>query len=40
MWDTILGGSVSVSTITYAVNGKHHAVVMKGDGALTGTLPL
>ncbi len=38
LWDTILGGSVSVSTITYAVNGKQYVAVMTGDGALTGTL--
>jgi PQQ-dependent dehydrogenase (methanol/ethanol family) len=38
LWDTILGGSVSVSTITYAVNGKQYVAVMTGDGALTGSL--
>ena len=38
LWDTILGGSVSVSTITYAVNGKQYVAVMTGDGQLTGTL--
>src|SRR6202035_3151735 len=38
LWDTILGGSVSVSTITYAVNGKQYVAVMTGDGQLTGSL--
>ncbi len=38
LWQTILGGSVAVSTITYAVNGKQYVAVMTGDGALTGSL--
>ncbi|PWT97723.1 MAG: hypothetical protein C5B51_30790 [Terriglobia bacterium] len=35
LWETVLGGSVSVSTITYGVNGKQYVAVMTGDGALT-----
>ena len=31
VWETILGGNVSVSTITYAVNGKQYIAVMTGD---------
>jgi alcohol dehydrogenase (cytochrome c) len=38
LWSTILGGSISVSTITYAVNGKQYVCVLTGDGLLTGSL--
>jgi alcohol dehydrogenase (cytochrome c) len=38
LWETILGGSISVSTITYGVNGKQYVAVMTGDGLLTSTL--
>ncbi len=38
LWETILGGSVSVSTITYAANGKQYVAVMTGDGLLTTSL--
>ncbi len=31
LWETILGGNVSVSTITYAVGGKQYLCVMTGD---------
>jgi alcohol dehydrogenase (cytochrome c) len=31
LWETILGGNVSVSTISYAVNGKQYVCVMTGD---------
>jgi len=31
LWETILGGNISVSTITYAVNGKQYIAVMTGD---------
>jgi alcohol dehydrogenase (cytochrome c) len=31
MWESILGGNISVSTITYAVNGKQYISVMTGD---------
>ena len=36
LWETIVGGIVSVSTITYAVNGKQDVAVMTGEGQ-TGT---
>ena len=35
LWQTTVGGSVSVSTITYAVNGKQYVAVMTGDGLMT-----
>jgi PQQ-dependent dehydrogenase (methanol/ethanol family) len=38
LWQTIVGGSVSVSTISYAVNGKQYVAVLTGDGQLTGSL--
>jgi alcohol dehydrogenase (cytochrome c) len=31
LWQTILGGNISVSTITYAVNAKQYVCVMTGD---------
>jgi alcohol dehydrogenase (cytochrome c) len=31
LWETILGGNTSVSTIAYAVNGKQYIAVMTGD---------
>ena len=31
LWESILGGNISVSTITYAVNGKQYVAVMTGD---------
>ncbi len=31
LWESILGGNVSVSTITYAVNGKQYIAVMSGN---------
>ena len=31
LWESVLGGNVSVSTITYAVNGKQYVCVMTGD---------
>ena len=38
LWESILGGNVSVSTITYAVNGKQYIAVMTGDNAKTPEL--
>lgn len=38
LWEAILGGSISVSTITYAVNGKQYVAVMTGNGLLDGVL--
>jgi alcohol dehydrogenase (cytochrome c) len=32
LWETILGGIIQTSTITYAVNGKQYVAVMTGDG--------
>jgi len=32
VWETILGGIIQMSTITYAVNGKQYVAVMSGDG--------
>jgi PQQ-dependent dehydrogenase (methanol/ethanol family) len=34
LWESILGGPISVSTITYAVNGKQYVAVMTGDSQL------
>ncbi len=31
LWETILGGNISVSTITYAVKGKQYVAVMTGN---------
>jgi alcohol dehydrogenase (cytochrome c) len=31
LWESILGGNISVSTITYAVNAKQYVCVMTGD---------
>jgi alcohol dehydrogenase (cytochrome c) len=31
LWESILGGNISVSTITYSVNGKQYVAVMTGD---------
>ena len=31
LWETILGGNISVSTITYAAKGKQYIAVMTGD---------
>ena len=32
LWETILGGVIQMSTITYAVDGKQYIAVMTGDG--------
>jgi alcohol dehydrogenase (cytochrome c) len=32
LWETMLGGIVQMSTITYAVDGKQYIAVMTGDG--------
>lgn len=32
LWETVLGGIVQMSTITYAVEGKQYVAVMTGDG--------
>ncbi len=33
LWETILGGNISVSTISYAANGKQYVAVMTGENA-------
>jgi alcohol dehydrogenase (cytochrome c) len=38
LWETALGGNTSVSTITYAVNGKQYVAVMTGDNPKTPEL--
>jgi alcohol dehydrogenase (cytochrome c) len=38
LWESILGGPISVSTITYAVNGKQYVAVMTGDNLAVGGL--
>ncbi len=38
VWEQILGGTVAVSTITYAVNGKQYVAVLTGEGAMTNGL--
>jgi alcohol dehydrogenase (cytochrome c) len=43
LWETVLGGNVSVSTIAYAVNGRQYVAVMTGDNLkvpeLLGVVP-
>ena len=43
LWESILGGNISVSTISYAVNGKQYIAVMTGDNLkvpeLSGEFP-
>jgi alcohol dehydrogenase (cytochrome c) len=38
LWESILGGPVSVSTITYAVKGKQYIAVTTGDNLANGVL--
>jgi alcohol dehydrogenase (cytochrome c) len=38
LWEGIVGGHVSVSTISYAVAGKQYIAIMTGDGMLDGSL--
>ena len=40
LWETILGGIIQMSTITYAVNGKQYVAVLTGDGASGTAGPL
>jgi alcohol dehydrogenase (cytochrome c) len=35
LWETILGSSVQMSTLTYAVNGKQYVAVTTGEGQVT-----
>ena len=38
LWETILGGAVQMSTITYAVDGRQYVAVYSGEGLLTANL--
>jgi len=38
LWEQTLGGPITNSTITYAVNGKQYIAVLTGAGAITGAL--
>jgi len=40
LWETILGGIIQMSTITYSVNGKQYVAVLTGDGTAGTTIPL
>jgi alcohol dehydrogenase (cytochrome c) len=40
LWETILGGIIQMSTITYAVNGKQYVAVLTGDGTAGTNIPL
>jgi alcohol dehydrogenase (cytochrome c) len=35
LWETIVGGAVTVSNISYAVNGKQYIAILTGDGLMT-----
>ena len=39
VWETILGGIIATSTITYSVNGRQYVAVLTGD-AQSGTAGL
>jgi alcohol dehydrogenase (cytochrome c) len=32
LWETVLGGMIQTSTISYAVNGRQYVAVLTGDG--------
>ncbi|MEO5926978.1 MAG: PQQ-binding-like beta-propeller repeat protein [Bryobacteraceae bacterium] len=38
LWEQLVGGSVSVSTISYAVNGKQYIAILTGEGVMTNGL--
>lgn len=38
LWESLVGGAVSVSTISYAANGKQYIAIMTGDGLLDTAL--
>jgi len=40
LWETVLGGAIQMSTITYAVNGRQYVAVMTGDGQSATANPL
>jgi hypothetical protein len=40
LWESIVGGMVMTSTITYAVNGKQYVLVNTGEGQSVTSGPL
>ena len=40
LWETVVGGMVMISTITYAVNGKQYVMIFTGDGQSVTAGPL
>jgi alcohol dehydrogenase (cytochrome c) len=38
LWESILGGPISISTVTYAINGKQYVMVITGDNLAEGVL--
>ena len=38
LWETVLGGAVQMSTITYAVDGRQYVAVYTGEGLMTSGL--
>ncbi len=40
LWESIVGATVQMSTITYQVNGKQYIAVLTGDGGTGGNEPL
>ena len=40
LWESVVGGMVMVSTITYAVNGKQYVMVFTGEGQSLTSGPL
>ena len=40
LWESVVGGMVMVSTVTYAVNGKQYVMVFTGEGQSLTAGPL
>jgi alcohol dehydrogenase (cytochrome c) len=40
LWESILGGMITTSTISYAVNGKQYVMVFTGEGQSVSAGPL
>ncbi len=40
LWETVVGGMIMTSTITYAVNGKQYVAILTGDGQSVTAGPL
>ena len=38
LWEQLVGGSISVSNISYSVNGKQYIAILTGEGAMTNGL--